>query len=162
MYLYTSLKDILLDIYDEISFCLNNPAQDYLLNKSSLNQAKYALFEKAEKLHLKEDYDFNKLDDIFTTNPAIDPVMPRNTQGVLGALCLINKQLVGEDILTLAYHYQYLVDINQLISNINQIRTDYVFGQVLSQARLYQNNKANLTNFSKILTVTDKWLKELK
>lgn len=162
MYLYKSLKDILLDIHDEISFCLNNPEQNYLASSSNLNQAKYKLFSKAQEFHIKEDYDFNKLDDVFTINPALDPVIPRNKTGVLSALCLINKELVGEDILTLAHHYQYLIDINKVIANINQIRTDYVFGKILHQAKLYQNDKVTINNLKTILKTTNKWLKEFK
>lgn len=162
MYLYKSLKDILLDMRDEISFCLNNPKKNYLACSSNLNQAKYKLFSKAQAFHIKEDYDFNKLDDIFAINPDIDPVIPRNKTGVLGALCLINKGLVGEDILTLAHHYQYLVDIDKVIANINQIRTDYVFSRVLKQAKLYQNDKVTVDNLETILKATNKWLNEFK
>lgn len=96
MFLYNSLKDILLDMRDEINYCLNKPNQNYLINLLNLNQAKYKLFENAQAHRIKLDYDFDKLDDEFTINPAIDPVIPRNKSGVIGALCLINKTLVGE------------------------------------------------------------------
>lgn len=162
MFLYNSLKDILLDIHDEIDYCLNNPGQNYLINLLNLNQAKYKLFENAQIHYIKINYDFNDLDDEFTVNPAIDPVIPRNKIGVIGALCLINKTLVGEDELTLANHYQYLINLDLLIQNINQIRTNYVFSKVLKQAKLYQNDKVSPENLNKILLVTKKWLKEFK
>ena len=162
MFLYNSLKNILLDIHDEINYCLNNPNQNYLINLPNLNQAKYKLFENAQTHHIKTDYDFNRLDDEFTINPAIDPVIPRNKIGVIGAICLINKTLVGEDELTLANHYQYLININLLIQNVNQIRTNYVFSKVLKQAKLYQNDKVSPENLNKILVVIKKWLKEFE
>lgn len=162
MFLYNSLKDILLDMRDEINYCLNHPNQNYLIILPNLNQAKYKLFENAQVHHIKTDYDFNSLDDEFAVNPAIDPVIPRNKSGVIGALCLINKTLVGEDELTLANHYQYLINLDLLIQNVNQIRTNYVFSKVLEQAKLYQNDKANPENLNKILLITKKWLKEFK
>lgn len=162
MFLYNSLKDILLDIHDEINYCLNNLSQNYLIDLPNLNQAKYKLFENAQIHYIKINYDFNDLDDEFTVNPAIDPVIPRNKIGVIGALCLINKTLVGQDELTLANHYQYLINLDLLIQNINQIRTNYVFSKVLEQAKLHQNDKASPENLNKILLVTKKWLKELE
>lgn len=162
MFLYNSLKDILLDLHDEINYCLNNPDQNYLTNLINLNQAKYKLFENAQTHRIKTDYDFNRLNDEFTVNPAIDPVIPRNKIGVIGALCLINKTLVGEDELTLANHYQYLINLNLLIQNVNQIRTNYIFSKVLKQAKLYQNDKVSPENLNKILLVTNKWLKEFE
>lgn len=162
MFLYNSLKDILLDMRDEINYCLNRPNQNYLINLPNLNQVKYKLFENAQVHRIKTDYDFNSFDDKFTVNPAIDPVIPRNKSGVIGALCLINKTLVGEDELTLANHYQYLINLDSLIQNVNQIRTNYVFSKVLKQAKLYQNDKASPENLNKILLVTKKWLKEFE
>lgn len=162
MFLYNSLKDILLDMHDEIDYCLNNPDQNYLIDLLNLNQAKYKLFENAQIHYIKINYDFNDLDDEFTVNPAIDPVIPRNKSGVIGALCLINKTLVGEDELTLANHYQHLINLDLLIQNVNQSRTNYVFSKVLEQAKLYQNDKASPENLNKILLVTKKWLKELE
>lgn len=50
MFLYNSLKDILLDMRDEINYCLNNLGQNYLINLPNLNQAKYKLFEKFQNI----------------------------------------------------------------------------------------------------------------
>lgn len=163
MFLYTRLNEVLYDLKDELARAIQHPEQVEYLNKCrNLNQYKYKLFEYAENHHIQKSYDFNEFDSAFKYNPDLDRVKPRNRDGMLGALSMLNKSLVGEDELTLAMRYQYLVDVQRVIDQINQMRTDYVFSILLRDAKLYQNDKASPENLNKILLVTKKWLKEFE
>lgn len=151
MFLYTRLNEILYDLKDELTRTIQHPEQVEYLNKCrNLNQYKYKLFEYAENHHIQKSYDFNEFDSEFKYNPDLDRVKPRNRDGMLGALSMLNKSLVGEDELTLAMRYQYLVNIPRVINQINQMRTDYVFSILLRNAKLYQNDKVKLKNLKLI------------
>ena len=147
MFLYTELNEILYDLKGELTRTIQHPEQVEYLNKChNLNQYKYKLFEYAENHHILKSYDFNEFDSTFKYNPDLDRVKPRNRDGMLGALSILNKSLVGEDELTLAMRYQYLVSVDRIINQINQMRTDYVFSTLLCDAKLYQNDKITIKN----------------
>lgn len=151
MFLYTRLNEILYDLKGELTRTIQHPEQvKYLSKCRNLNQYKYKLFEYAENHHIQTNYDFNEFDSTFKYNPDLDRVKPRNCDGILGALSILNKSLVGEDELTLAMRYQYLVSVDRIINQINQMRTDYVFSTLLNDAKLYQNNKVTFKNLKLI------------